>query len=245
MKQQSNLVYGINPVLEAIASGKTIEKIFLDQKASGANYQPILKLIQEKGLPYSRVPTIKLNKWITNGHQGIIAQLSPITWSDLNTIIQTTYEAAETPLLLVLDGVTDVGNLGAIIRTAVCMGVHALVLPLYNSATLGNGATKTSSGGIFHLPICKTPHLPNTIKDLQANGIQVIACHEKAQKNLKKFDLNLPTALLLGGEDKGISPQTLQYVDHHASIAMKGPIRSLNVSVAAGIFLYEAFCQKS
>jgi 23S rRNA (guanosine2251-2'-O)-methyltransferase len=242
---KTNLVFGVNAVLEAIIAGKTIDKIFIDKAAKGTEYQDLSNAIRQYQIPYSRVPSAKLNMMIKQNHQGVIALLSPVPLASLSNIIQATYEQGKTPLIVMLDGVTDVGNLGAIVRTAVCMGADALVLPTQGSASLGGAAMKTSAGALAHLPICRVNHLRDSIEYLQASGLQIIACHEKTQNSIYRTDLAVPTAILLGAEDKGIQTELLKKADNHASIPMVGPINSLNVSVAAAVILYEAFRQRN
>jgi 23S rRNA (guanosine2251-2'-O)-methyltransferase len=239
-----NVVFGINPVLEAIASGKSIDKIFISKNIEGATYRNILHKIHQNAIPYSNVPPIKLNKLTTKPHQGIVALLSPIPFIPLHQIIQSVYERGEIPLIILLDGVTDVGNVGAIIRTAVCVGAHALVVPTQGSASLGDATMKTSTGALAHLPICREPNLKDSIEYVHACGLQVIACHEKTEKSIYNTDFTVPTALLLGDEKDGITKQLLQLVDTEAAIPMVGPISSLNVSVAAGVILYESYRQR-
>jgi 23S rRNA (guanosine2251-2'-O)-methyltransferase len=241
----SNVVFGTKAVLEAIIAGKTIDKLFLDKTAQGPDYHHILRAAHQHRIPYSRVPGIKLNKMTSHHHQGVVALLSPVPLVALSHIIQTTYEKGQLPLIGMLDGVTDVGNLGAIIRTAVCVGAHALVLPMQKSASLGGAAMKTSAGALAHLSICRESNLHASIIYLQASGLQVIACHEKTTTSIYQTNLTLPTALLLGAEDQGIQPQLLQSVDKQAAIPMVGPIRSLNVSVATAVILYESYRQRA
>lgn len=238
------IVFGVKAVLEAIVAGKTIDKLFVDKNAQGPDYQHIFHAAHQRQIPYSRVPGIKLNKLTNHAHQGIVGLLSPVPLVSLSHIIQATYEQGQLPLIVILDGVTDVGNLGAIIRTAVCIGAHALVLPMQKSASLGGAAMKTSAGALVHLPICKESNLQASIKYLQASGLQVIACHEKTTTSIYQTNLTLPTALLLGAEDRGIQPQLLQMADKAVAIPMVGPIRSLNVSVAAAVVLYESYRQR-
>ena len=242
---KENLIFGSKAVLEAILAGKTIDKIFIDKETKNDDYQSIFNAIRYKQIPCSRVPAAKLNKLAPHNHQGIVALLSPVPLVTLSHIVQDTYEQGKLPLIIILDGVTDVGNLGAIVRTAVCVGAHALVLPKQGSASLGSGAMKTSAGALAHLPICREANLQASINYLQNSGLQVIACHEKTQTSIYQTNLTVPTAILLGSEDKGIQPQLLNKVDGQASIPMVGPINSLNVSVAAAIILYESFRQRN
>jgi 23S rRNA (guanosine2251-2'-O)-methyltransferase len=242
---ETNIISGSKAVLEAILAGKTIDKIFIDKEAKNIDYQPIFNAIRYRQIPCSRVPTAKLNKLVPHNHQGIVAVLSPVPLVSLSHIVQDTYEKGKLPLIVILDGVTDVGNLGAIIRTSVCVGADALVIPKQNSASLGSGAMKTSAGALAYLPICREANLQATINYLQNSGLQVIACHEKTKTSIYQTNLTVPTAILLGSEDKGIQPQLLGKVDGQAAIPMVGPIGSLNVSVAAAIILYESLRQRN
>lgn len=242
---KTNFIFGINPTLEAIASGKTIDKLFIDKAAKGLEYQNIFKAIREHQIAYSKVPVAKLNKMVSQNHQGVVALLSPVPFASISDIIQATYEQGRFPLIVILDGVTDVGNLGAIIRTSVCVGADALILPTQGSASLGGAAMKTSAGALAHLPICRVTHLASSIEYLQGSGLQIVACHEKTKNSIYQTNLKVPTALLLGSEDKGIQPGLLNKVQTHASIPMVGPIKSLNVSVATAVILYEAFRQRN
>lgn len=239
-----NIAFGLNPVLEAMEAGKWIDKVFIGKHLEGPTYRQILQHIHQKAIPYSRVPTIKLNKLTQKNHQGIVALLSPIPFIPLHQVIQSIYERGEVPLIILLDGVTDVGNVGAIIRTAVCVGAHALVVPTQGSASLGDAAMKTSSGALAHLPICREVSLRDSIEYVQGCGLQVIACHEKTAKPIYETDFTLPTALLFGDEQTGINQQLLSVVDGQAMIPMVGPISSLNVSVAAAVILYEGYRQR-
>jgi 23S rRNA (guanosine2251-2'-O)-methyltransferase len=239
------IIYGTHAVLEAIMADKTIDKLFIDHTAKGPMYQNILIAARQKEIPYSLVPTMKLNSLVARDHQGIVACLSPVPLANVSNIVQGTYEAGQVPLILLLDGITDVGNLGAIIRTAVCFGVHAMILPMRRSASLATGVLKTSAGAILHLPICREDKLQNSITYLQSCGLQILACDEKAQQSIYQVDLKLPTALILGSEDKGIHPSLLSQADQQVSIPIVGPVKALNVSVAAAIFLYETFRQRN
>jgi 23S rRNA (guanosine2251-2'-O)-methyltransferase len=239
-----HFIFGAKAIIEAINAGKTIDKLFIDKAAKGATHQEVLKLARQKQLPCSLVPTAKLNQLVTQKHQGIVALLAPIALASLSHIIQTDYEQGKNPFIVILDQVTDVRNLGAIVRTAVCIGASALVIPTQGSASIGGDAMKTSAGALAHLPICRVPHLQNTLHYLQASGLQVLACHEKASTPLYTTDFSLPTAILLGSEDKGINPLLLSKVNQHIFIPMLGPVSSLNVSVAAAVIMYESFRQR-
>ena len=243
-KQKHNFIFGTRAILEAIRAGKTMDKVFIDRAAKGPIHQELITLIQQHQIPYSRVPTARLNKLAFKNHQGAIALLAPIALASLSHVIQASYEQGKMPLIIILDSITDVRNLGAIVRTAVCVGASALVIPTQGSASIGGDAMKTSAGALAYLPICRVASLQATIKYLQESGLQVIACHEKAAESLYTADLNVPIAVLLGAEDKGIRSELLQRAGKHVCIPMIGPIASLNVSVAAAVILYESFRQR-
>eukprot|EP01132_Coremiostelium_polycephalum_P001060 gene1060-1345_t len=237
---QSHVVCGSRAILEAIAAGKVIDKIFVDKEYKNGDIQPIFQAIRHQIIPCSRVPVAKLMKLAPKNHQGIVALLSPVPFASLGNIVQSTFEKGEVPLIILLDGVTDVGNLGAIIRTAVCVGAHALVIPKQGSASLGSGAMKTSAGALAYLPICRESNLQASINYLQNSGIQVVACHEKTKNSIYQTNLSLPTAILMGSEDQGIQPPLIQRANCQAAIPMSGSIGSLNVSVATAVVLQGA-----
>lgn len=232
-------IFGTRAIIETILAGQPIDKIFIDNTASNPLHKELMSLIRQQEIPYSHVPTIKLNKLTPKNHQGAVAYLAPITLASLSHVVQASYEQGKTPLVLLLDGITDVRNFGAIVRTAACTNVDAVVFPGRGSASVSGEAMKTSAGALAHVPICKISSLKKTICELQASGLQVIACHEKASTSLYRTDLNLPLAILLGSEDKGIAPQHIKLADKNVRIPTFGPIASLNVSVAAAIILYE------
>jgi 23S rRNA (guanosine2251-2'-O)-methyltransferase len=243
-KSKVDYIFGTRAIIEAIKAGKTIDKLFIDKLAKGPTHQELMALIKQYQIPYSQVPTVKLNSLVSQNHQGVVALLAPIALASLSHVIQAAYEQGKSPLIIILDGVTDVRNLGAIVRTAVCVGANALVIPTQGSASIGGDAMKTSAGALAYLPICRVASLPTTIRYLQESGLQVIACHEKAKEPLYNTDFKVPTAIILGSEDKGISPPLLSSVNQHIFIPMLGPIASLNVSVAAAVILYESFRQR-
>jgi 23S rRNA (guanosine2251-2'-O)-methyltransferase len=241
---KTHSIFGVRAVIEAIKAGKTIDKLFIDKAAKGSHHQELFQLIRQHEIPYSRVPAIKLNKLVAQKHQGVVALLAPIAFASLSHVIQADYEQGKNPLIIILDRVTDVRNLGAIVRTAVCVGASALVVPTQESASMGDDAMKTSAGALAHLPICRVANLQSAIHYLQESGLQVLACHERAATPLYQVDFDMPTAILLGSEDKGISSVLLSNVNQHIFIPMLGPISSLNVSVAAAVILYESFRQR-
>lgn len=238
------LIFGTRAIIETILAGKTIDKVFIDKSASNPLRKELMTLIREHQIPCSLAPAAKLNKLTSKNHQGAVALLAPITLASLDHVVQSCYEQGKTPLLLLLDGITDVRNFGAIVRTAACAGVDAVVIPSQGSAPISGEAMKTSAGALAHVPICRVGSLIEAIQYLRESGLQVVACSEKATDSLYQTDLNLPLALLLGAEDTGIAPQHLKLADTMIQIPLSGPISSLNVGVAAAVVLYEQVRQR-
>ena len=237
-------IFGTRATIEAILAGKTIDKVFINKAASSPIHKELLTLIRQQKIPYSYVPTVKLNKLTPQNHQGVVAYIAPVALASLSHVVQASYEQGKSPLILLLDGITDVRNFGAIVRTAACTNVDAIVMPSQGSASMSGEAMKTSAGALAHLPICRVGSLREAIDELQASGLQIIACHEHAPNSLYHTNLNLPLAIILGAEGHGISPQYLKLVDKNVHIPMFGPIASLNVSVAAAVILYEHIRQQ-
>lgn len=241
MKQrtQSTYIFGTHAVIESILAGKNIEKVLLAKHAKTPLHKQLHTLMQAHNIPYSYVPTEKLHRITTKNHQGVVALLAPIAFASLSQIIQTSYERGNTPLVLLLDGITDVRNFGAIVRTASCTAVDAVIVPHHGSAAISGEAMKTSAGALAHLPICRVTSLHKAMHYLQASGLQIVACHEKAPNSLYNTQLDFPMALLLGAEDQGIHPHHLEIADLQVSIPIWGPVASLNVATAAAVALYE------
>jgi len=239
------MIFGTRAVMEAIKAKREIEKIFVQ---SGLNNDLIKELIQvakANGVPFTFVPQEKLNRLSTKNHQGVICQLAAVQYANLENIIDKTYNEGREPFLLIVDRVTDVRNFGAIARTAECAGLDAIILGDSGNAPITGDAMKTSAGALSHLPVCRVKDMKKTIQFLKENGVQIIACTEKGNSMLYEINLNTPLALVMGSEEDGISPQLLKEADYLAKIPMKGKISSLNVSVAAGISIYEAIRQKN
>ena len=239
-----SFIFGRRAVVETIRAGRTIEKVFFQKRVTTACTKALYDLVCKHEIPFSYVPIEKLNRMARGNHQGVVAVLSPILFTPLDMVVQATFEKGKAPLIVVLDGVTDVHNIGAIARTALCMGVDALVLPTQGSAALAGAAMKTSAGALATLPICRVADLSKALRYLQESGLTILACHAQAAQVLYKIDLTLPIALILGGEDAGIAEKHLRLATHHICIPMQGPIASFNVSVAAGIMLYEVLRQR-
>jgi 23S rRNA (guanosine2251-2'-O)-methyltransferase len=245
IKENNEFVFGIRAVIEAIKAARDIETIYVQRGLSGELFTELKALLHGTLIPLSVVPIEKLNRMSQKNHQGVIAVISPITYQNIEDIIPAIYEKGETPLILVLDSVTDVRNMGAIARTAACAGVHAIVVPLKNAAQINADAIKTSAGALFNIPICRHNNLHKTCLFLQESGLQLVACTEKTNDLIYAPDYTVPVAIIMGSEDEGISNELLRVANHLAKIPMAGVIESLNVSVAAGIILYEAIRQRN
>ncbi|GAA4791710.1 23S rRNA (guanosine(2251)-2'-O)-methyltransferase RlmB [Olivibacter ginsenosidimutans] len=243
-KEANQQVFGIRAVMEAIDSGKEIESLFIQRGLSGELLKQLKALLKERDINYQQVPVEKLDRMTRKNHQGVIAIISPISYQKIEDLIPVIYEKGRVPLFLILDGITDVRNFGAIARTAACAGVDALVVPSRGSAEINPDAIKTSAGALYKIPVCRHDNLAQVVKFMQDSGIQIIACTEKTDKSIYIPDFKLPTAFVMGAEDKGISDQLIRNADHLAKIPMFGEIDSLNVSVSAGVIVYEAIRQR-
>jgi 23S rRNA (guanosine2251-2'-O)-methyltransferase len=240
-RDKSDFVFGIQSVLETIRAGKEIDKILVQRELGNVE---ILEFARLRGIPTQKVPVEKLNQITRKNHQGVIAFVSAVNYAKIENIVADTYEQGKTPLLLLLDRITDVRNFGAIARTAEGAGVQAVVVPLKGSAQINADALKTSSGALSFLPVCREANLLDTVKYLQGSGIKVVACTEKVEQSIYDIDFTGPTAVVMGSEETGISDDILRRADELASIPMMGRVASLNVSVANAVILYEAIRQR-
>lgn len=244
-KENNEFVFGIRAVIEAVKAGKDIESIYLQRNLSGDLIVELKSHLKNLDVPVHNVPVEKLNRMTQKNHQGVIAVISSITFQKIEDIIPAIYERGETPLILILDGITDVRNMGAIARTAECTGVHAIVVPTKNTAQINADAIKTSAGALFTIPVCRHANLHKTALFLQECGLQIVACTEKTSELIYAPDYTVPTAIVMGAEDEGISNDIMRMANHLAKIPMYGEIGSLNVSVSTGVILYEAIRQRS
>ncbi|WMJ72474.1 23S rRNA (guanosine(2251)-2'-O)-methyltransferase RlmB [Cytophagaceae bacterium ABcell3] len=242
---KKDIVFGIRPVIEAIHSGREIDKIFVQKDQNSLLTNELIALAQEHGIPIARVPLEKLNKITRKVHQGVICYLSAIHYASLDNVISEAWNQGKEPLLLILDRITDVRNFGAITRTAECMGVNGIVIPSRGAAQINSDALKTSAGALNFIPVCREENLKNTLTYLKDSGIQIIACTEKAEDLPASVDMKGPVAIVMGSEEDGISPEYLKKADKKVRIPMTGKVGSLNVSVAAGMILYEVVRQRS
>lgn len=238
------MIFGTRAVMEAIRAGRQIEKIYIQSGLSNDLVKELIQTARQNQAPYTFTPQEKLNRLSSKNHQGVICILSPIDYATLDNVIANAYDAGREPFVLLLDRITDVRNFGAIARTAECAGLDGIVIADKGSALITADSVKTSAGALNHLPVCRSSDLKKTVQQLRESGIRVVACTEKASKLIYEIDLNSPIALVMGSEEDGISPDILRVADELVKIPMKGKVGSLNVSVAAGIAIYETIRQK-
>lgn len=245
MTAETTNIFGIRAIIEAIESGSSINKIYLQKGLRGELFYELNKLIKAKNLTTSMVPVEKLDRLSKNSnHQGAVAQISPVEFHDLEELIEKVIESEKTPLFLLLDQLSDVRNFGAIIRTAECTSVHGIIIQKNGSAPVNAETIKTSAGAAFKIPICKVDHIKDALFLLQASDIKTVAATEKTESSVYDIDLNQPMAIVMGSENKGVNPSILKMVDYKAKLPLLGEIASLNVSVACGAFLYEVVRQR-
>jgi 23S rRNA (guanosine2251-2'-O)-methyltransferase len=245
MKDTDWLIYGIRPIIEAVNAGKEFDKVLIQNGLQGEQAKDLFKLLRQNDIAYQRVPVEKLNRITRKNHQGVIAFTSLITYQPIEEVVQMIFERGETPLIIALDGVTDVRNFGAIARTAECAGVHAIVVPAQGAAQINADAMKTSAGALNSIAVSKVKNFSRTLDHLKESGLQIVAATEKTEVFHTSANLTLPTVILLGSEEDGISPAYLKKSDLAVRIPMSGKTASLNVSVAAAVMIYEAVRQRS
>lgn len=244
MAKNERYIFGIHAVQEAVNAGKELEKVLVRRGIGSELFNKLVGDLQMLRVPVQQVPVEKLNRVTGKNHQGIIAYIAEITYHDITHLLPSVFERGEDPLILVLDGVSDVRNFGAIARSAECAGVHALVIPFSGSAAVNADAIKTSAGALHRIPVCRHKDLGAVLKFLQESGLSLFGATEKAERSIYDSDLRGPAGFVMGSEEKGISADLLQKIEHWVSIPMKGKIASLNVSVAAGVVLFEALRQR-
>lgn len=243
-KNDETLVFGLRPIIELLKSGKKIDKLMIQQGLTGETYGELRVLLKKMNIPSQFVPVEKLNRITNKNHQGVIGYLAAISYQKIEEVIPFIFEKGKNPLILILDRITDVRNFGAITRTAECAGVDCIIIPEKGSAQVNSDAIKTSAGALLKVPVCREPNLKFTIDYLKKSGIQIIACSEKADKLFDETEYKKPTAIIMGSEEDGISPEILKLSDGCVKIPLFGEIASLNVSVATGILLYEVIKQR-
>jgi len=244
--KKNHPIFGIYPVQEALASNVFFDKVYLQKGIQNDKIEALRAKLEKKGVSINVVPMEKLNRLTRGNHQGIVATTSPVEFHSLETIVEKALTKATPPLFLILDQITDVRNFGAILRTAECTGVDAVIIQKSGGAPVTGDTIKTSAGAVFKIPICKVDHIKDAIFYLQACGITTLAATEKTNTTIYSIDLkNVPLAIIMGSEGKGISNSVLNLVDEKAALPLLGEINSLNVSVACGAFLYEVIRQRS
>jgi len=244
-QKSDDMIFGIRAVIEAIHSGKEIDKVLLQKGERGDLFKEAFDLIRQHGIPFQYVPLEKLNRITRKNHQGVIAFVSPVIFYDIENYLPTLFEEGKVPTILVLDQVTDVRNFGAIVRTAECAGVDAVLVPDKGAARINADAVKTSAGALHLVPVCRSRDLKKSILFLQQSGLRIVAATEKSSENYIKTDYTGPVAIVMGSEEFGIDRQILELADDRVQIPILGKIQSLNVSVAAGLLVYEVVRQRA
>lgn len=243
--EKENFIYGLHPVKEAILSHKEIDRIYFKKGLQGSFSAELLQLARENQIPFQFVPQEKLDRITRKNHQGIIAMISQVSYQNLENLVQMVFEDGKNPLFLILDGITDVRNFGAISRTAECAGVHGILIPMQGSAQINEEAVRTSAGALMRIPVCREKSLKHTATFLKESGIMLVAATEHGRETCYNNDYSGPVAIIMGSEETGISPELLRICDKMVKIPMQGEISSLNVSVAAGVLLFEIVRQRS
>ena len=237
-------LFGMHPVLEAVKSGKKFDKVLLKQGLEGPQFRELMELLKDNEIPFQFVPVERLNRAVRGSHQGVLAYISQIDYVDIEQLVNNALARSENPLLVILDGVSDVRNFGAIARSAECAGVDCIILPAKGGASITPDAIKTSAGALLRINVCKVPNLKTAAYYLLQSDVQMVCATEKAEGYLYDVDLTGPTAIVMGAEDKGISDPVRKLATAEAKIPMAGSIGSLNVSAAASVILYEAVRQR-
>jgi 23S rRNA (guanosine2251-2'-O)-methyltransferase len=243
--KDTQLIYGLHPVMEAVKAGRDFERLYILKNLEGDSIRQLRQLLKQHHIHYQLVPIEKLNRLTQGNHQGVVGILSQIAYSDIEQLLPGIFEKGEVPFIVIADRITDVRNMGAIARTAECAGVHALIVPDQESAMINADALKTSAGALARIPVCRSQNLKASTLFLRESGLKIIAVSEKGSELYTQVDFSGPLALILGSEENGISPQLLKMADHICKIPLMGEISSLNVSVAAGILMYEVVRQRN
>jgi 23S rRNA (guanosine2251-2'-O)-methyltransferase len=241
---EKEFIFGVHPVMEAVESGKYINKILLQKGTKGELHDKLVALLRDRKVPIQSVPIEKLNRITRKNHQGVICYLSPIPFHRVEDLLPALFEEGKTPLIIALDSITDIRNFGAIARSAECLGADFIVIPEKGGVTVNADAVKTSAGALHNIPVCRTPNLFRTLQYVQLSGVKLISCTEKTEKLVDQEDFSVPVAIVMGGEDTGIENSILELSDAKVKIPMSGKIASLNVGVASGIVLYEVARQR-
>lgn len=243
-EDKMQVLYGIHPVMEAVKAGRRFDKVLLKQGLEGQQFRELYGLLGEKKIPYQFVPADRLNRAVRGAHQGVVAYIAQIDYVELEDMVNNALAATPNPVLMILDGVSDVRNLGAIARTLECAGGRGVIVPAKGGAAINAEAVKASAGALMRIDTCKVPNLRYAAYFLKQSGFRLVAATEKVDSLVYDVDLTGPVAIVMGSEGKGISPAMLELADEKAAIPMAGEIGSLNVSIAAAVILYEAVRQR-
>jgi 23S rRNA (guanosine2251-2'-O)-methyltransferase len=243
-KEEESLIFGLRPIIEAVRAGKEIDKLLVQSGLKSELFSELMGVLKQHNVMFQYVPVEKLNRLTTKNHQGVVGYISAITYHKIKNILPGIISSGKAPLLLILDRITDVRNFGAIARTAECSGVNAIIIPAHGAAQINADAMKTSAGALHKIAVCREENLKTVIDFLKECGVQIVACTEKTNDYYFQIDFTVPTAIIMGSEEDGILNEYLQKSDAKAKIPLMGEIGSLNVSVAAGIILYEAVSQR-
>ena len=243
-RPEKEFIFGIRAVMEALQAGKEIEKVLLRRDMTSNLSHELLTLLATASIPVQKVPLERLNRITRKNHQGVIAFISPVVFQRLENIIPAIYEEGRNPFVVVLDGITDVRNFGAIARTCECTGVDAIVVPVKGVAAINADAVKTSAGALLSIPVCRELNMRDALKFLSESGLKLVAATEKAAEDYCVISYREPVALIFGSEEDGIAPEHLRLCDNLVRIPLLGSIASLNVSVAAGVMMYEIIRQR-
>lgn len=244
MIEKSEMIFGVRAVIEAVQAGKEIDKILIKRDIQSDLSKELFAALKGTVIPVQRVPVERINRITRKNHQGVVAFISSITYQKIEDLVPYYFEQGKNPILIMLDGITDVRNFGAIARTCECAGVDAVIIPSKNSVSVNADAVKTSAGALHTLPVCREQNLLHTIKFLKESGFKIVAATEKGDYDYTKANYNDPVCIIMGAEDTGVPYEHLALCDEWIKIPMKGKIESLNVSVAAGILIYEAIRQR-
>lgn len=244
MTEKNEMIFGVRAVIEAIQAGKEIDKILIKKDIQSDLARDLFAILKQTSIPVQRVPVERIDRITRKNHQGVVAFISPVTYQHTEDLVPFLFEQGKNPLFIMLDGITDVGNFGAIARTCECAGVDAIIIPSKNSVSVNADAVKTSAGALLTLPVCREHNLTQTLRFLKNSGFKIIAATEKGDYDYTKADFSSPTCLIMGAEDKGVSYDNLALCDEWVKIPLFGSIESLNVSVAAGILIYKAIEQR-
>jgi rRNA methylase, putative, group 3 len=242
--EKNEMIFGVRAVIEAIEAGKEIDKILVKKDIQSELSKELFAAIKGTNIFVQRVPIERINKITTKNHQGVLAFVSAVTYYKVEDVVPTLFEEGKVPFFVMLDGVTDVRNFGAIARTCDCAGVDAIIIPSRNSVSVNADAMKTSAGALHTLPVCKEQSLTAAIKYLKDSGFKIVAATEKGDYDYTKANYKDPVCIIMGAEDTGVSYDHLALCDEWIKIPLFGKIESLNVSVAAGILIYEAVKQR-